>query len=326
MRKYKIGMIGCGGFGNFCASGYRQMEEVEIAAVSGKDPKEMADFAKKFDIPFTTLDHHQLFSDPNIDIITIMTPPHRHHEMAVGAAKAGKAFLVEKPIALSLQEADDIIQTAKEHKVASTIGYVMRYTQIYNKVIEIAKTNQLGKLTRMLFENYATGHLPDSHWLFDKSKSGGLLVEHGVHFFDIFTAIAGKKFLKAKSYCPNPRQALAVVEYPDNLVASFYHAFNMPGQLERNSAKFVFEKGYIEIDGWIPLTIRVETENDKQEFVTNEDQIELTKEEYYRELIKDVMRDLVKKIENPDHKTMVTLDDARDSLELALEATNNPIF
>lgn len=325
MKKNKIGLIGHGGFGRFCTENYQAMENVEVAAVSGLDEKAVEEFAKEFNIPFWTTDYKKLIGRDEIDIVAIMTPPNLHCEMAVEAAKAGKAFLVEKPLAMSLEEADKIIAAATENKVAGTIGYVMRYTWAYDKARELAKSGKFGKLKRMVFENYASGHLPDSHWLFDQNLSGGLLVEHGVHFFDIFSSIAGD-FKRAKSYTPSPRETLAVVEYPDNVIATFYHAFDKPGAMEQNGGRLVFEKGYIGIDGWIPMGIKVEYENEAGDIVIEEEKVESDKLTYYRQLVKDVMNDLILKIEDPGHKSKVTLEDARESLKLALEARDNKIF
>lgn len=326
MKKYKIAMIGHGGFGRFCTENYQAMENVEVAAVAGSDATEVEKFAKEFNIPFFTTDYKEILARPEIDVVAIMTPPNLHCEMAVAAAQAGKAFLVEKPLALSLEEADQMIAAAKDNKVPATIGYVMRYTWLYDKAREIAKSGKLGKLKRMVFENYASGHLPDNHWLFNQNLSGGLLVEHGVHFFDIFGSVVGKDFVRAKSWRPTPREVLAVVEYPDDVIATFYHAFDKPGAMEQNGGRFVFEKGYVGVDGWIPMGIKTEYENEAGEIVIEEERVELSKDGYYRELVKDVLADLLAQIDDPNHKPKVTLAEGRESLRLALEARENKIF
>lgn len=326
MRKFKIGVIGHGGFGRFCVENYQAMENVEVAAVAGTRTDGVENFAKEFNIPFYTTDYKEILKRDDIDAVAIMTPPSLHCEMAIEAAQHGKAFLVEKPLALSLEEADRMIAAAEENQVPATIGFVMRYSTIYDKAREIAKSGKLGRLKRMIFENYASGHLPDSHWLFDQTMSGGLLVEHSVHFFDIFTSIVGADFLKAKSMTPSPRETLAVVEYPNDIIATFYHAFDKPGALERNGAKFIFEKGYVEVDGWIPMAIRTEYENEAGELTTTEDKIELSKDGYYRQLVKEVMADLLAQIENPNHVPKVGLKEGRESLRLAIEARDHGIF
>ncbi len=326
MKVYKIGAIGIGGFGRFCVENYQSMKEVEVVAVSARNKEAVENFAKEFSIPKAATDYKEIVNDPEIDIVAIMTPPDLHAEMAIECARAGKAFLVEKPLAISKEQAESIIKTADEYGVVATIGYVMRYTNIYVRVKEVAKSGKLGKLKRILFENYASGHLPDSHWLFDKNVSGGLLVEHGVHFFDIFTSVVGQVPTKAASYTPSPRETLAVVEYPGGVIATFYHAFDKPENLERNWGKFIFEKGYIEVNGWIPMSFKMEYENEWGEIIVEEEKISVSKDAYYRELVKDVMRDLVRKIESPEFRPRVSLEEGKTSLELALEARDNELF
>ncbi|MDO8512943.1 MAG: Gfo/Idh/MocA family oxidoreductase [bacterium] len=326
MKKYKIGVIGHGGFGRFCIQNYKKMEQVEIAAVAGKDASEVEKFAIEFEIPFWTADYKDILKQKNIDIVAIFTPPFLHFEMACECARAGKAFLVEKPLALSLKEAGTIIELAKQHNVPATIGYVMRYSSIYSRVREIMRSGKLGRLKRLLFENYASGALPDSHWLFDQNKSGGLLVEHGVHFFDIFGSIVGENPLQAKSYTPSPRETLAVIEYPNKIIATFYHCFDKIPLLERNYARLVFEKGYIEIEGWIPMALKWEHEDESGQIVVKEEKIQTEKNEEYGKLVREVLADLLEKVENPSHQTKVTLKDGFDSLALAIEARDHQVF
>lgn len=327
MRKFRIGLIGHGAFGRFCLRAYQGMPEIEVVALAGRDLKKTAEVAHQFNIASWTADYRLLLHRADIEAIAIFTPPHLHAQMAIEAARAGKAILCEKPLALSLGEANRIVNAVKRYRVPATINYVMRYDKIYEKVRILAEKRTFGSIKRLMFENYAVGdNLPPTHWIWEEKKSGGLLVEHGVHFFDIFSSIIGHKPTMAKSFTPQKNNTLAVVRYPNDVMATFYHLFDKPDKMERNYARIVFERGYAEITGWIPLELKVEGQDSKGRFKKASIDIKQSKEEYYRELVQEVMRDLVQQIDNPKHKARVTLEDGRDSLALALMAKNHPMF
>lgn len=327
MNKYRVGLIGHGAFGRFCLAAYQEMKDVEVVEIAGINAKEVAEVAKQFRVPSWTTDYKLMLLRTDIDAVAIFTPPHLHHTMAMEAIKAHKAFLCEKPLALSLAEANEIVKAAKHYKVPGTIGYIMRYEKIYRRVKEIALEKKFGKVKHLQFENYASSEgLGPKHWLWDSKRSGGLLVEHGVHFFDIFTNIVGQKPLAAKSFSPKPNEVWAVVRYPDNVVATFVHLFDKPGKLERNYARVVFEKGYAEITGWIPLELKLEWQDERGQIRQETEKISQDKQDYYKELVQEVLRDLLLRIGNPRHEPRVTLEDARDSLALALKARKNRLF
>ena len=83
---------------------------------------------------------------------------------------------------------------AAGHAAGKVVGinYVMRYDPLYQIVEQVALGGVLGRLTHVEFQNYASDEgLDDGHWFWDRQQSGGIFVEHGVHFFDIIGAIIG---------------------------------------------------------------------------------------------------------------------------------------
>jgi len=89
-------------------------------------------------------------------------------------------------MALSLRGANQIIDTMTENKVVATIGYVDAVSKIYDKVSKVCLVESW-KIKRMMFELSASASYRIAIGYLIMSKSGGLLVEHGVHFFDIFS-------------------------------------------------------------------------------------------------------------------------------------------
>ncbi len=327
MKKYRLGIIGPGAFGQFCLKAYHAMPEIEIAGIAGKDSAELAKIAHRFGITSWTTNYKLILLRPDIDVVAMFLPPYLHMQMALEAAKAHKPFLCEKPLALTLSEAERILAAVKKYKIPATINYVMRYTSIYQQVIEIAREKRFGKIKRLLFENYASCEgLGPKHWIWDEAKSGGLLVEHGVHFFDIFARIIDQKPLAVKGLIPSANEAFAIVHYPHHVLATFYHLFDKTTVSERNYARIVFERGYAEIKGWLPIQLKIEWQDNDGRMHKTTKEIEGDKDDYYQKLVQEVMRDLLKKIDDPSHKQKVTLEDGRDSLALALMSKRNKLF
>ena len=177
--------------------------------------------------------------------------------------QAGKHVLVEKPAATTREDALRIDAVAKETKRVVAVDYMLRFNPIIETLQGWARDGSFGVLRRVVVENYAQDEsLSRDHWFWDPAKSGGILVEHAVHFIDLVNGCtdAEPAFVDGLSIRRDDgrtdRMGLTVV-YDDGLVTQQYHAFSRPGLFERTSMRFVFDLAQIEVDGWIPLSGRV---------------------------------------------------------------------
>ena len=116
----RLGVIGVGGFGRFCLQHYLEYAEVRVTAIADSDAARYAQVAAQFRIPFSTRSSHPWSPTPRW--ISSTSPPRRIFgaEMALAAAEAGKHIFCEKPLALSLSDADAMLLT--RHPPSSTIG------------------------------------------------------------------------------------------------------------------------------------------------------------------------------------------------------------
>jgi len=375
MRKYKIGIIGYGGFGRFLHYWWSKLDEVEVTAIaeSGKG-FESANSCRIYS------NWRELINDPDIDIVSIVTPPGLHAEMACEAMKAGKHVLLEKPVAITEEGGNQIIETQKETGKVITVDHMIRYNPIIQSFMELSRNNAFGKLRQVVVNNYAQDEaLPAGHWFWNKALSGGILVEHGVHFFDIVNAIGNQQYKEVygSSSSRNEQQTdrvAALVLYDEGLIASYYHAFSGPGLFEQTTIQLAFDLARIEIEGWMPMKgtlkalVNDETKNklsaipgwkatvesplsslrdvsrpegwgdtdvpeehnsvncggityDVDEMVSGTFEINQTKGEVYGKCVQSIILDITKKIENQDHKLKITVEDAFESLKIALLAS-----
>ena len=261
----RLGLIGPRGFGAFCTGAYHDARAARVVAFAGRDEASLTALAAQHGVPRTYTDWRAMLQDPNVEAVHIVTPPNLHAEMAIAALQAGKHVFVEKPLATSDADAQAILEAAQKADLVAGINYVMRYNPLYRIVETIARAGWLGPLTHVGFENYASDEgLDDAHWFWDPAQSGGIFVEHGVHFFDIVGAIAGapvrdvsgRTWTRADGTGKQDR-VQALVTYENGIEASFYHAFNRPGALERQTAHFAFARGHLTLHGWIPTRLEV---------------------------------------------------------------------
>ena len=253
-KKYKLGIIGFGGFGKFLYQAWSTLDTIEIVAVADLIHQDSIDTKIKFYAKW-----EELLANDDIEIVSIATPPSTHAEIACAAMKSGKNVIIEKPLALSVKDAHKIISTRDETNVQATVDYMLRFNPIVEVLAGWKEKNPFGKLNRVAVENYAQDEsLPQDHWFWDKSLSGGILVEHGVHFFDLINFISGSKVNKVQGWQSERNEHMvdkvfANVEYENGLLASFYHSFSRPGIFEDTSIRLSYDLAQIEINGWIPL-------------------------------------------------------------------------
>jgi predicted dehydrogenase len=355
-----IGIIGYRGFGAFCTEAFNQSGVAKVVAYSGRDAEAMSETAQRYDVERTYTDWTKLIADPDVQLVHIVTPPDLHATMAVAALRAGKHVLIEKPLALTKTEAMAIELAEEESGKIAGINYVMRHNPLYQKVARIAHTGILGKLTHVAFENYASDEgLGDTHWFWDPEQSGGIFVEHGVHFFDIIGHVidAPAEHVLAQTWARNDGtnkedRVHALVTYANGTTASYYHAFNRPGILEQQLAHFAFEKGHVLLRGWIPTTLTLDAivdDNDKTLLTGLFDNLETLEDdlasvrgngksyrvrhhvtasidlgepnEVYQSAVQSVIRDIVDAIQAAgQHRMLATIADGATSLDVALAA------
>ena len=176
----------------------------------------------------------------------------------------------------------------------------------------------------------------DSHWFWDRSATGGILIEHGVHFFDVFRQIAGDAVPRHTT--DGGRRIRATVEYQSGAWGDFYHDFSLDLRVEQLRATLISEKATAEITGWIPqrLELRALIEDRDADWAQvaskhSQAQFEFSggvatvvksvpdRQKTYAAIISGI-RQVVRAHRDPSQQPLVTPKDARASLRLAIDA------
>lgn len=253
-KPVSVGFIGFGKFSRFLLSSLTSLPTVQVRSVYDPNlrsrPHELSQDAHIA----TSLE--ELLTDPTIEAVHIVTPPSTHADIARAAIAAGKHVVVEKPIALNPQTASKIIAAAQAGKKVLAVNYVLRYNPLLQTIHAIIKKNLFGKLLWLRLENAAPGP-PIGHWFWDLEQSGGIHLEHGVHFFDaalwlldqIPKNITGELIFRQHKNT----EAFATAVFPDQSIARFAHGFITANKYVQSTTwLLVWERARLVVNGWIP--------------------------------------------------------------------------
>jgi len=257
-----LGVIGFGGFGLFAVQHFVQIPGVRLVAMAGTHRPAAYAAAQRFGIPDIEK-VESLVERDDVDMVYIATPPFLHHPQAMLALSAGKHVICEKPLALTVEQADEMIAVARARDLLVVANLMQRYNPLFGAVRRLIESKVLGEPLHAFFENYATDEgLPPDHWFWDRTKSGGIFVEHGVHFFDLFEGWFGAGRVMAAQAVQRPEteiedQVNCTVQYGPAVLASFYHGFTQPGRMDRQEMRILFERGDVSLFEWVPTRVRI---------------------------------------------------------------------
>ena len=262
-----LGLIGCGDFGRFCLAAYERMEQVRIAAVADVAVGAANRLGREFGVAALD-DPEALLTCPGVELVHIATPPSSHYPLAMAAIRAGKHVLCEKPLALSTAQADEIIAAAAEVGVIVPVNFVLRYNRIVQDVKALIDSAVLGRVLHAQLTNCAKDtKLGPRHWFWDKAVSGGIFLEHGVHFFDLYRYWLGpgrvvSAHAELREGTGMEDRVVCTVRHDSGVLAGHYHGFDQMDLMDRTEHRLVCETGDIRVVGWIPLGLTIDTATD----------------------------------------------------------------
>jgi myo-inositol 2-dehydrogenase / D-chiro-inositol 1-dehydrogenase len=185
-----LGLIGAGAIGRVHANNiHRNIKGARLAAVADVDQKAaqaVAEGAKVFS------DYHEMIKDSSVDAIVVCTPPFLKMDIARAAADAKKDVFCEKPISVTLQDADRMVGIVKGGGIKFQVGYQRRFDNSYLKARKVVEGGDLGKLL-LLKEHNRDPPGPILGWSTNPDKSGGIFLDTTSHDFDAVRWLSGSE-------------------------------------------------------------------------------------------------------------------------------------
>ncbi len=185
------------GVGDVCevksAPAMQKISRSSITAVMRRNGAKAEDYARRHGIDTWYDSAKDLINDPNVNAIYIATPPHVHAEYTIAAAEQGKPVYVEKPMARSYQECQDMIEVCERHQVPLYVAYYRRKLPNYEKIISLVRGGAIGDVRAVdirIIKPIEPDLIADSsvNWRTDPSIAGGGyfydLASHQLDFLD----------------------------------------------------------------------------------------------------------------------------------------------
>ena len=193
MKTVKIGIIGTGGRGGHACNAHRPEEGWEVVMGADISPVARREFTEKFPDATAVEDYRDLLANPELKVVFIMAPDFLHEEMAVAALEAGKAVYLEKPMAISIEGCDRILETAMRTGSKLFVGHNMRYFPSILKMKEVIDSGLIGEVQAgwcRHFINYG-GDAYFRDWHSEQKNTCGLLLQKGAHDIDVMHWLMG---------------------------------------------------------------------------------------------------------------------------------------
>lgn len=195
MRKIRTAVIGTGFMGRVHTEAIRRLGNVEIAAVAGETEELAKSFGEQMGIENVTGDYRKVLADPSIEAVHVCTPNATHFPISKEAMLAGKHVLCEKPLAVSSEEARELMEIAREKKLANCLNHNLRYYPMVQQMRRMRENGELGEIL-VVQGTYSQDWLlydTDWNWRIVAKDNGPLRVmgDIGSHWMDMVQHVTG---------------------------------------------------------------------------------------------------------------------------------------
>jgi len=255
MKAVRAAIVGSGSIARAHVRALASLPGVQVVAQHSRDPARGKAFCRRHGIP----DHHGRFEDllarRDVDVLTLAVPNHLHCPFTVQAAEAGKHVIVEKPLALTLSEADRMIEAG------DAAGVVIAYAEelcYLPKFVEAKRLADAGAIGDVFFAKQSEKHAgPYSPWFFKAEEAGGgILMDMGCHAIEFCRWALGKPEVKSV-YCdvdrlvhrdqPLDDHIMMIIEFAGGKKALVEASWTLKGGME-SKAEIHGTKGVIKAD------------------------------------------------------------------------------
>ncbi len=191
----RIAVVG-GGYGaKIPLPAYVELEEFEPVAAWSRRPERAHELAATFDLQLGTADLDELLAHPGLEAVHVAGPVYTHAEVAIAAARRGLHVLCEKPLAASLDEAEQVVAAIEEAGVVGAVNYGRRLQQtrerLLQRVAEVAGAPRMVSISLVHADHAEPASRPFT-WVQDRAMGGGRLQGYGVHDLDLLIEAFGE--------------------------------------------------------------------------------------------------------------------------------------
>lgn len=182
----RFALAGFGAWGKFHAQSIAGNPDARLVAITAPSETSREEARRLYPEAHIFADSLEMIAQAEFDIIDIATPSHTHREIALAAMQRGKHVLLEKPMAITLDDCKAIVAGARDHGVHLAVGHELRLSSQWGRIREIIDAGTIGDPQYVLVElSRKPYRLGASGWRYDQSRVGSWVLEEPIHFFDL---------------------------------------------------------------------------------------------------------------------------------------------
>jgi phthalate 4,5-cis-dihydrodiol dehydrogenase len=259
-RALGVGMLGTGRIAASHARAIRGTPGAVLRAVADLDETRRSDWLAKHAADRAVAsydDYRDLLADDTIDLVIVALPHWLHGEAAVAAANAGKHVLVEKPMAITLEECDQMIEAARSAGVVLAVGHMMHFHPLVVEAKRRIDSGAYGPIvwgSDVVYAPRPFGANPE--WLYDRECGGGQLLANGTHLVDrllwtvaarpvAVSGIVGTYFNRHDERYRADDGSLVFIRFDTGQAATFHLTGHVQGSGPEGRADYVCERGLL---------------------------------------------------------------------------------
>lgn len=217
--RLRWGVIGTGNFvANYLVPAFRKADGAVLLACAGTSESKAKALAAEHDIARAYAGYDKLLCDADIDAVHIATPDGTHGEIVAAALAAGKHVLCEKPMALTLEEAELMRQACANSDRVTRVGFQIRLQPVMQRVKEIVQSGRLGDIRSITLERSAPVRPTGLSGWRASVETGGVLYGVGIHLLDLVQWFMTRRIDEVFAYA-NPDRQSGVADQTITIVA-----------------------------------------------------------------------------------------------------------
>ncbi|RJO68109.1 MAG: gfo/Idh/MocA family oxidoreductase [Myxococcales bacterium] len=221
-RPLRVGLIGAGWISTVHYDALKAIGGCEVVAQADIDPDRLKAFGESRPVRDYYPSHHELLKRKDIDVVTVAVPNRLHAPLTLDVLKAGKHVIVEKPLCLTIAEAEEIVDLSRRKGLVVGYGEELCYVPKFVRMKQIADSGALGDVYMVKQTEKHSG--PYSPWFWTREGAGGgILMDMGCHAIEFCRWFMGKKPIKSVwAHCAKYLHTWAEVE--DHVILTFEFA------------------------------------------------------------------------------------------------------
>jgi len=230
MKKVNIGLVGCGATRFMYGPYFKYLKNAKLYAIMDINETRAKDFKNRYGGERVYTNYEKFINDDNIDAVIIAVPTAIHHRFVIEAAKAKKHVYCEKPMARTIEEADEMILACKDNNVKLMIAFMKRFNKSFRLVKEIIEKGKIGDVfdARAIWDN-ARASATNENYRFQVASGGGFLQEDGSHPIDLcrwwlgeVEEVSAYGLVVAKNRVENDDVASVILKHKDGPISSLH--------------------------------------------------------------------------------------------------------